>query len=42
MHIVFHLYEKQMEDHCCGQDLMMKQLVLDLRLEGFGAKSRHD
>ena len=35
----FYLYGEQSDDHHSGIDLMMKQLVLDLRPEGFGIEN---
>ena len=38
-HTNIYLYEEQLEDHHFGLDLMTKQLVLNLRLKGFGTES---
>ena len=37
-HTNVYLYEEQSEDHHCGLDLMMKQPMLDLRLEGLAPR----
>ena len=39
-HTVVYLYKEQSEDHHYGLELITKQLVLDSRLEGFGAENK--
>ena len=39
-HTDAYLHGEQSKDHHYGLDLMMKQMVLDSRLEGFGVESR--
>lgn len=39
-HTDAYLYKEQLEDYHCRLDLMTKQLMLDLRLEGLSTESR--